>query len=244
MDKGQRELQCHACVADIAMNETIMCKACGRAYHYFCLNIPLKQFSTFTVKFLSTWICPECKNVTRRAKSNINTPRHDALHNMNMSCDEHDVSASSCLTPSSPASDIVTMDKIRNLLDQKLQLCMQQTIDSIKTTLRQEIREAVRSEVTSEFEKVKKELSATTDFMCAAQKDLEVKLLESTDKLKVVEEENARLRLDLRNWLYHKIKQPKPSPTEGHSRADTVPHATGITRTIPPPPPAHKTKFM
>ncbi|KAL4708501.1 hypothetical protein ACJJTC_014109 [Scirpophaga incertulas] len=154
---------------------------------------------------ITTWICPACKSISRRVKSNINTPVKDTQLPVQlddtMSCDDHNVTVTSCNASPGPSyCDLITMDKISTLLDHKLNVCMQQTMESIRTALREEIREAVRSEVKSEFTKVKVELSATTDFICAEQKGLQAELVGATEKLRIVEDENARLRADL-----HKI---------------------------------------
>ncbi|XP_060809223.1 uncharacterized protein LOC132903874 [Amyelois transitella] len=69
------EIFCAACRTHLsAVHNFLKCCSCKDSYHIECLNIKKDQYLEFTTDLLSTWKCPSCNNVTRRAGSNLNTP--------------------------------------------------------------------------------------------------------------------------------------------------------------------------
>lgn len=202
-------INCLACGTNISNNDSMTCYACKNAYHCQCLNITQAQFHNLSPDFLASWVCPACKNVTcRGAKSNVNTPvRNTQLlaqseDSMNMSCDLHNLSAGSSgdsVHLQSTKPNEVTMENISALLDQKLSQSMSQLAATLKASMRQEIKDAVKYEVDSEFDKIKSELTLTTDFLSAEQMELKTKMKIDADHVKELESQNAALRADLRN---------------------------------------------
>lgn len=74
----------------------LQCSVCGGNYHFECLNLTSNQFVALRDEYKATWKCPSCCNVTRRARSNINTPVRSYAEipaddrSMDMSCDNLD----------------------------------------------------------------------------------------------------------------------------------------------------------
>ncbi|KAF9422195.1 hypothetical protein HW555_002004 [Spodoptera exigua] len=57
-----------------AHDDIFLCCVCAGKYHYECLNVTHSQYVALSAEFKSSWKCPPCNNVTRRLKSNVNTP--------------------------------------------------------------------------------------------------------------------------------------------------------------------------
>lgn len=74
----------------------LQCSVCGGKYHHECLNLTLNQYVALKNEYKATWKCPSCSNVTRRARSNVNTPVRSYTElpaddlSMDMSCDNLD----------------------------------------------------------------------------------------------------------------------------------------------------------
>lgn len=97
-------MSCLACNLALKSESFMICHSCGGKYHLECLNIREDQFKSFSKDYRSTWICPVCTNVTRRVRSNLNTPvRQHQVPNveqsMDMSCEILDKSDSSSGLP-------------------------------------------------------------------------------------------------------------------------------------------------
>lgn len=76
-----------------APENILLCCACEGKYHYECLNVTHCQYAALSAEFKASWKCPSCNNVTRRLRSNINTPVRSYTepaivdNSMDMSCD-------------------------------------------------------------------------------------------------------------------------------------------------------------
>ena len=83
-------------VTSASSANVLQCSECGGRYHYECLSMTSKQFVALKDQYKAAWKCPSCCNVTRRARSNINTPVRSCTElpvddqSMDMSCDNLD----------------------------------------------------------------------------------------------------------------------------------------------------------
>lgn len=78
-----------------------------------------EQYASLSKEFHSAWVCPACTNVTRRHRTNPNTPvRHNQIplvdDSMNMSCEVQDKGELTSSTPS--PSEPITVEKFNELL--------------------------------------------------------------------------------------------------------------------------------
>ncbi|KAL0871636.1 hypothetical protein ABMA27_004162 [Loxostege sticticalis] len=175
---------CTAC-KEPCNKEILRCRLCTGKFHYQCLNIDRAQYFAITKEQASSWICPSCNNITRRTRSNENTPvRRDHFppqseDSLNMSCDQPEPCTSHYLSPPSvlqmssanaaAITNEVTMDKISALFDEKLSASLSVFMDSFRKVLKDDVREMVKSELGAALKVVTDDLSATTDFICAEQ---------------------------------------------------------------------------
>lgn len=203
---------CNAC-KKTCTKEFLRCRLCIGKFHHQCLNIDRQQFFAITKEQASGWICPACSNVTRRVRTNENTPvRRDCLlppaeESLDMSCDLS--TASTSRRSPSPSSSItagardirieedVTMDKISALLDEKLGASLSVFMDSFRKAIRDDVKEMVKNEIGSALKNVKDDFSATTDFICAEQSALRLDIEKSADTIKNLEKENAKLQAEI-----------------------------------------------
>ena len=71
----------------------LQCSVCSGKYHYECLNLSSLQFTALNKEYKACWKCPACINVTRRVRSNLNTPVRSYTElpaddqSMDMSCE-------------------------------------------------------------------------------------------------------------------------------------------------------------
>lgn len=180
-------------------------------FHFQCLNIDRQQFVAITKEQASAWICPACSNVTRRARSNENTPvRRNPLiprpeECLNMSCETSDPGASSTQPllsfsgeeKTQPNEETVTMDKIRHLFDEKLSVSLSAFMISFREAIREDVKEMVRSEMGSVLRTIKDEFTSTTDFVVAEQAGLRSDLEKCTSTIKQLEKENISLQSEI-----------------------------------------------
>lgn len=82
--------------ASVSSTNILQCSVCGGKYHYECLGLTSNRFVALKDEYKAAWKCHSCGNVTRRARSNINTPVRSYAelpaddHTMDMSCDNLD----------------------------------------------------------------------------------------------------------------------------------------------------------
>lgn len=185
------------------------CRLCVSKFHIQCLNIDKSQFLAFNKNYRSTWICPNCSNVTRRVRSNDSTPVRQGSSvaliddSMNMSCDLPDPST----TPPSPAlasssgilagKDEITIEKISTLLEEKLSASLTIFMETFRKALREDVKEMVRSEIGSAINSIKEEFSATTDFICAEQKTHEADINKNATTIRSLEDKNTKLQAEI-----------------------------------------------
>ncbi|KAL4704161.1 hypothetical protein ACJJTC_007144 [Scirpophaga incertulas] len=205
-------LTCFVCRSKLEVAEGMKCKSCSKIYHHRCLKLSRSQFSKLSKSYLSNWICPDCKNVTRRHHSNVTTPVtanqvSDSYDDeeVDMSCD--DVMTSPCTSavidiPHTSrqamehlGSQAVTMDNISALLDEKLNHCMA----TFSQKLRQELNKDMRSFIGIEIQKLKSEFTVTTDFLAAEQKDLREEIQARREMIETLQTENSRLQKDVKS---------------------------------------------
>ncbi|KAH9632169.1 hypothetical protein HF086_011915 [Spodoptera exigua] len=188
---------CLGCNQVIDMkNGFLQCKQCRNYYHYECLNIGHEQYSALSAQYRATWQCPSCNNITRRTRSNLNTPVRQAQvptsdESMNMSFDSSPPPTHA--TVPSTKSNIVTMDNIRDLLDQRLNASMSTLMDKFRSILKEEVKKLVKTEIDSVVQQLKNEFTMTTDYICADVADLKSEMKNTRACVKTLEAENTRL---------------------------------------------------
>ncbi|XP_028173167.1 uncharacterized protein LOC114362097 [Ostrinia furnacalis] len=201
-------MNCSACKKYLDTKECMKCRLCTSKFHIQCLNIDKKQFLTLNKEYKATWICPACSSVTRRARSNDNTPVRQstsmapASDSMNMSCDLDDPGTTSPTgVLSSPRATFnkeeITLERISILLDEKLSASLSAFMESFRMALRDDVKEMVKNEIGSTMDAIKEEFSATTDFICAEQKSLQSDITKTATKIKSLEDENTKLQVEI-----------------------------------------------
>ncbi|KAJ2937525.1 hypothetical protein O0L34_g18670 [Tuta absoluta] len=58
-----------ACGNAATIQERIICCSCKGGYHYQCLGITEINYNANPQKYDFNWVCPECKNITKRSKN-------------------------------------------------------------------------------------------------------------------------------------------------------------------------------
>jgi hypothetical protein len=200
-------MNCNACRCSLEPNSFLHCRLCKSDYHYKCLNIKSSQFASLSEEFLLSWVCPACTNVTRRNKSNCNTPvrRNQLLEeSLNMSLEVDHVAACSegatapeIGTPNMFDSS-VTLDKISQMMDEKLNTTFSHYMTNLRSALKSDIEQMVRSETGKAIKELKQDFTATTDFLGAEQKDLKVELDKQTKNIRELERVNCDLQKQIR----------------------------------------------
>ncbi|KOB73826.1 Zinc finger DNA binding protein [Operophtera brumata] len=73
--EAEVEMNCTGCRSSLTCDDhPLKCHCCGDGYHSECVNIKPHEYSKLTPEYLATWRCPSCCNVTRRERSNLDTP--------------------------------------------------------------------------------------------------------------------------------------------------------------------------
>ncbi|XP_050358746.1 uncharacterized protein LOC126779040 [Nymphalis io] len=119
---------------------------------------------------------------------------------LDMSCDYTEVGnviPSESQTTHLNNNNVITMDKISELLDQKLNTTLQAHMNNLRLTLREDIKTLVRAEMDAAIQNLKDEFSSTTDFICAEQENLKKEVDIKTKLISSLETENSRLRNDV-----------------------------------------------
>lgn len=214
-------------------NEAMSCRHCSALYHWKCLRITREQFHSFSSEYLKTWTCPACRaNVNNvRRPSRPETPVRASLipdadigHDMSL-----DGSLVSHITPPpKDLNEVVTMKKMSALLDQKLQTSVSAIIDEklqqglssfmsqLRAALQDDIKSIVKAEIKPIVEKLEKDFTDTTDFICESQKTLESRIAEKSAMIEKLQSDNIQLSSDL-----HKI-QGRLSSMENLSRSYNI----------------------
>lgn len=204
-------MNCNACKEVLNSRELLKCRLCIGKFHYQCLNLDKQQFSALTKEYKSTWICPNCSNVTRRGRSNDNTPVRQGTSKtrfedpMNMSCDvsDHNITSPSpspiveCSSICLNTNTEVTMDKISTLLDEKLSASLSVFMNSFRKAIREDVKEMVKSEMDTVIKNITDDFSVTTDFICAEQTSLRTEIEKNTNTIKKLESEKSHLQTEV-----------------------------------------------
>lgn len=148
-------MNCEGCQLSLNEDKSMSCHNCNGAYHFECLNMKLEQFQSFSKQFRSNWTCPACTNVTRRVRSNLNTPvRHNQVpsveNSLDMSCEVMTRGESPCGTQ----SETVSMDKFNELIHTLN--AWRNDMNSNMISIREDIRSSL-SEIHSEIKTIRRE---------------------------------------------------------------------------------------
>lgn len=215
-------MNCNACRSSLEPNSFLHCRLCKLDYHYKCLNIKSSQFAALSEDFLLSWVCPACSNVTKRNKSNCNTPvrQHQLLepeqslemsYDMDMNTSMPSASNESIMDQQRPSSSrasdpSVTMDKISQMMDEKLNAALSYYMSTLRTALKSDIEVMVRSEINDALKEIKNDFTVTTDFLGSEQKDLQSKIDRQDTIIKELESENSNIKRQL-NQVEDKLGQ-------------------------------------
>lgn len=206
-------MNCNACRKLLEQNSSLHCQLCKHDYHYKCVNFSSGQFAVLSKEFLTSWVCPACTNITRRnkGKSNCDTSvRHyqlsDNEQNMNMSFDMDTTALTApneshtglqCPSTSRSSDTAITMDKLSQLMDEKLNSALSHYMSSLREALRSDIQKMVRSEINEALKEVKNDFTETTDFLSSGQKDLQSKIEKQNGLIHDLEKENNYIKAQL-----------------------------------------------
>lgn len=200
-------MECHGCRQNhLGPGNFLRCHLCGGQYHFECLRLKESQFKALSSEYLSSWTCPACANVGRRARSNLNTPVRQSLvaateGSHDMSCEYSDMDSTLPSHSQQPQAvktadkdNVITMKKISDLFDTKLNSLLKVHMDGFRSALKEDVKALVRAELDVAFQSLKDDFSTTTDFICEEQKTLKVALDNKTKLISNLETENAQLR--------------------------------------------------
>lgn len=209
-------MDCNACKQALKTKDYIKCRLCVSKFHCECLNIDVREFRAYTKEYKSAWVCPLCINVTKRSRTNDSTPVPVRSRNtpsqydnnvMNMSCDAFDPNANITHSEQSSGADLtpqlgdtnveVTMENISALLDVKLNASRLEFMESLRKTLREDVKEMVKHELGSTIQNLKDDFSATTDFISNEQASLRTDINKSVIVIKNLEMEKNKLQAEV-----------------------------------------------
>lgn len=190
-------MNCHGCKAVINKKNSLKCNNCSSSYCYLCLNINVDSSEILNAEQLASLSCPSCQNVTRR-KVNDNTPvkhQHDSLNKtMNVAFSKVSTDSQSYMNASAgPAmkDEPVTMESISRLFD--LKLSPDSTfMTNLRSTLKKDVEEMVVVEVNRAIEKIKFDLTSTSDFISAEQIEMKSEIAEKDSRIKELESEVSK----------------------------------------------------
>lgn len=179
-------MECAFCNSDIRKDELLVCTSCGVGYHFRCLNITYSDFHGHINKLRETWLCDNCKNITRRLRNDDTPIRSLKPGHLDMSCDSvgvpaHIDSDGSASLLSNALSKHFSLDDISKLLDAKL--------DAIKLHL--------SNEIVSAIENLKSDLAQTTEMLASRMADINQDVSSIKNRVEILENENALLRVEL-----------------------------------------------
>ncbi|KAG7303278.1 hypothetical protein JYU34_011748 [Plutella xylostella] len=137
------------------------------------------------------WYCHKCTTNVPARRRNDATPIRNSFGKQSPISTA--VTAGSSASKTSQDANTITFDRFSALLEAKLD----QKLDSIRTTITQDITSAVVREMNSAIEKLKIEFTHTTDFLAQEQVDLKKDIKEANARIKAIESENSALKSDL-----------------------------------------------
>lgn len=210
--------QCAACSVHINIGDIVSCTRCQGHYHYKCLGMT-KDYHKANIQELDLkWVCPGCKNVTRRPTRNDDTPvRSQQTHiipdDLEMSITtqiENDISIlGNTATADEPVhttetkTSSPTLEEISVLLDQKLaknsQLFLIQ-ISDIKATIQKEIKAAVT--------KLNEDITIHKNIVNIHQEKIHTDIERLNNKIQYLEKENNKLIKQIEDFNTHLVNKP------------------------------------
>lgn len=181
-------MKCSTCGRDLGA-EILQCKQCLYKYHCQCVNISIDEYHNLSMKHRANWLCTSCINVTRRTQAPATQDE-----SMNVSFELH--------TPPNKldirsSNNMVTMENISNLLDQKLNQSLQQLMDNFRKIVYEEVIKHVHAEVSSIAASLREDFTRTTDYICADQQDLKKEIDAKTQNIKELEKSNELLQKEI-----------------------------------------------
>lgn len=205
-------MNCSACRHTIQdAHRYLGCSQCRSKYHSECLNINKEQYIALTPEYRARWICPSCNNITKRTRCNVNTPikdtqvpNADELMNVSYGDSEEGSAVGSLPASSGSGGEVVTMDKMSALLDQKLQTYLSAFTENFRKALKVDVHNLVKAEIESKMQQVKDDFTITTDFICDQQKTLKREIDNKSQVIKDLESENKRLNSEI-NLLNNRL---------------------------------------
>lgn len=191
---------CTICNTDIRKDELLLCTSCGERYHFRCLNITYADFHGPLNKFRETWLCANCKNITRRLRNDDTPIRSQKPGPLDMSCDSEDVpvhtdSDPSASIPLHTLSHRFSLDDISKLLDTKFE----------------SITRHLSNEVTSAIDNLKSDLAQATEALTSRIVTMNQDISSIKNRVMTLENENVLLRAELTSLKEKGISQD-PSP--------------------------------
>lgn len=195
-------MNCYACNTGISSDLHMQCSRCNVKYHLPCLTISKEQFLALSTEFKQAWACPSCNNVTRRTRCNLNTPvKQSQIPSATYDYSDHGMPAGldeSMHSITEPAgNDTVTMEKISQLLDQKLQSSLSIFMNDFRTALKEDVKFLVREEMKSTVQGLKDDFNSTISFMSEEQTSLRSQINAKNDTIKNLEAQNAKLQNEM-----------------------------------------------
>lgn len=208
-------MNCAACILKIGRGEILACSSCHGTYHYRCLNMTTAYYVENKQFLLHSWCCPNCENITKRNR-NDDTPtrkqnQHQCqLNDTNMSVDDyihHDNKIGETLTSNmqskeitSPRSniEIITLDKIGQLLDKKLDEKLERQRKSIIT----ELRQTMESQITIAINKLTQQMTTSIDTLNMEQTQIKNNINNIDEKIELLETENKVLKNEIEKLQY------------------------------------------
>lgn len=202
-------MTCYACNKKLQNSDrSLECGQCSTKYHIECLNITREQFVALSLQSRRSWACPSCSNVTRRAKSNLSTPVRqtqvppidDSLCTLSDNCLERSDFPLPLLLPTPKTiedSNVVTMDKISSLLDQKLNNSLTAFMEDFRAVLKEDVKKLVHAEIGATVQELKDDFTTTTNFICEEQSFLKKDIENKSQLIKDLQAENLRVQKEL-----------------------------------------------
>ncbi|CAG9794121.1 unnamed protein product [Diatraea saccharalis] len=92
----------------------------------------------------------------------------------------------------------VTLEKISQLMDQKLNAALSYYTNNLRTDIKTDMENMVRNEIQLAVQGLKDEFLCTTDFICAEQKILKTQIDNQNTIIKELERDNNNLKIQLK----------------------------------------------
>lgn len=209
-------MECAGCKTIIADRLFLTCLYCGDKYDLICANVSEKRFyNTMTADHKRKWQCQACKckapkqdntntpvricvekqdenNITLRRKVSSAQDKHSMI-SFDLSVDDQIQNDISIM------SETVSLPKhspdLTNTMNYK-QLCEQlfEKLESNKHSIIQEIKTTVQQEITDAISKFKYEFTKRTDTLTAENKEMQYNITKMNDKITHLETQLKELQ--------------------------------------------------